>query len=212
VSDDQRAMMAARYAKQNAKPKGGDRRSVAAKPLNQSTPTGRGLFTPPRSRKDEQPAKHDAAQRMNVAPARVQKATAVLKASPELAAQFAKAHPKKEGRPPKTAPHGGAVSPKNPARVGAAQQMNVAPKRVEKAATVLKASPELAAQVHSGELKLALLGGGRSSLRGSRSWRPCANAIPATTAARDPRAHPHCTRKQKQAREARGACSKKWLN
>jgi len=33
--------------------------------------------------------------------------------------------------------------------------MNVAPKRAEKAAVVLKADPELAAKVHAGEVKLA---------------------------------------------------------
>jgi hypothetical protein len=72
-ADDQRARMAARYAKQHAKPKGGDRKSVKAR-TNQPTDTGRGLISDSRSRATEQPALREAAATMNVTPTRTEKA------------------------------------------------------------------------------------------------------------------------------------------
>jgi ParB-like chromosome segregation protein Spo0J len=74
-----------------------------------------------------------------------------------IAAMYAKAHPRpKTGRPIKSSPpRKGATSHHSPARTAAAQQMNVSPKRAEKAAAVLKANPELAGKVHSGQVAMA---------------------------------------------------------
>jgi hypothetical protein len=79
-ADDQRAMMAARYAKahpQKRGPKTG--RKV-------STATGRGN-SDPRQRTTEQPAIREATAIMNVTPTRTEKAATVLKADPQLADQ-----------------------------------------------------------------------------------------------------------------------------
>ena len=83
-----------------------------------------------------------------------------------MAALLAKQHPKAKGgdqkspvrrarnqSPPRRSASIRAT--KQPARREAAVTMNVAPKRAEKAATVLQANPNLAAQVHRGEVKLS---------------------------------------------------------
>ena len=76
-----------------------------------------------------------------------------------MAALYAKQHPKPTGRPKKNVtPTGRNVLKKKqraPGSTLAAGRMNVAPKRAEKAARVLKANPTLAAKVHRGEVKLA---------------------------------------------------------
>jgi N6-adenosine-specific RNA methylase IME4 len=78
LSDDQRAMMAALYAKAHpkpAQPKAGPGRGK--KPAVPVSPRVSGRH----------PARTEAAQQMNVASARVKKAAEVLKAEPKLAAQ-----------------------------------------------------------------------------------------------------------------------------
>jgi N6-adenosine-specific RNA methylase IME4 len=78
-----------------------------------------------------------------------------------MAALIAQQHPQRKagpGRGKRTTPTGGRALTKaqqHPSRTAAAGTMNVAPKRAEKAATVLNANPELAAQVHRGDVKLA---------------------------------------------------------
>lgn len=76
LTDDQRAMVAAQYAKNNPKPRGGDRRSPAASANIKLTPAGNIDRTPGRSA---------AAQRMNVSVSRVKKAAALLSSAPKLA-------------------------------------------------------------------------------------------------------------------------------
>lgn len=76
-----------------------------------------------------------------------------------IAALYAKEHPQRHagpGRGKTTPPRRRTTrAARTPARSAAATTMNVAPKRAEKAAQVLKANPALAAQVHKGEVKLA---------------------------------------------------------
>ena len=72
-----------------------------------------------------------------------------------MAALYAKDHPRKEGRPAKKLRATGSEFPAGEASVAAAQTMNVAPNRVKKAVAVLNKSPELAEQVHRGDVKLA---------------------------------------------------------
>jgi site-specific DNA-methyltransferase (adenine-specific) len=72
-----------------------------------------------------------------------------------MAALYAKANPQKEGRPSRKLAPTGRQLPTGKSTHVAAQQMNVAPKRAEKAARVLRANPQLASKVHAGELRLA---------------------------------------------------------
>ena len=73
-----------------------------------------------------------------------------------MAALYAKAHPATKAGPGRGKKNLSETGQKVfNARKDAAQHMNVAPARVDKAATVLKAQPDLAKQVHAGELKLA---------------------------------------------------------
>ena len=76
LNDDQRAMIAARYASRHPRPRGGDRRSQKAQ----------GAFNlVPGDQIDSTPTRSTAAALMNVAAARVQKASSVLSTAPELA-------------------------------------------------------------------------------------------------------------------------------
>ncbi|MHB8877489.1 MAG: MT-A70 family methyltransferase [Myxococcaceae bacterium] len=77
LTDDQRALIAARFLKLNPRPRGGDRRSYSARRINQ---VNGGLIDPT-------PGRTQAAITLNVTPARVRKATALLSNAPELAKQ-----------------------------------------------------------------------------------------------------------------------------
>jgi N6-adenosine-specific RNA methylase IME4 len=83
-----------------------------------------------------------------------------------MAARYAKQRPEKRGPKPSSPraekiPHATGVSnstakaARQPALADAASRANVTLTKAEKAASVLKAAPELAEQVHRGELKLA---------------------------------------------------------
>lgn len=84
LTDDQRAMIAALWAKTNSKPRGGDRKSDAAKDNAIKSPHVGGFD----SGKHVPPAQADAAALMNVSPKKVEVAAAVHKADPDLTAKI----------------------------------------------------------------------------------------------------------------------------
>lgn len=77
LSDDQRALMAARWAKAHPLPRGGDRKSAKARALKQAQV----------GKVDPTPGRSSAASTFGVAPSRVKKAASLLAAAPELAAK-----------------------------------------------------------------------------------------------------------------------------